>query len=504
MLGFSKFFGKPPELVAAIDLGSNSFHMIVARMKDGQLQIIDRLKEMVRLGAGLKDDKTLDEETRARALGCLERFGQRLRSMPEGSVRAVGTNTLRQVRSEEGFLLAAEQALGHPVEIIAGREEARLVYLGVSHGLAASDARRLVVDIGGGSTELIIGEGFEPMQRESLHMGCVSISRAHFADGHITRENMDRARITCRLEVRPVEAGYRAVGWQLAVGSSGTIRSIRDVVTAAGWSAGVITQASLKQLRESMLKAGTVKELKLDGLSDERRPVFSGGVAVLSGVFEALGIEQMSVSDEALREGLLYDLLGRITHADIRDRTVSMVSTRWGIDTEHAGRVENTALQLLRTVAGPWQLPEEDFGAMLAWAARLHEAGLALSHSQYQKHGAYMLEHSDLSGFSGPEQRILAALVRGHRRKLRRANFDALPGPCATPAFRLCVLLRLAVLFHRSRDDRQLPNLQLQAAKTDLSLSFPSGWLDAHPLTRAELEREAGYLQTAGLGFSFG
>lgn len=504
MLGFSKFFRKPPELVAAIDLGSNSFHMIVARMTDGHLQIIDRMKEMVRLGAGLQDDKTLTDEAQSRALACLRRFGQRLRSMPEGSVRTVGTNTLRQAHTEGGFLTLAEQALGHPIEIIAGREEARLVYLGVSHGLASNDERRLVVDIGGGSTELIIGDGFEPIQRESLHMGCVSMSRAYFVDGSITSNNMDRARLASRLEVRPIETGYRKIGWQIAVGSSGTIRSIRDVVQAAGWSDGGITLASMQQLRDSLLKAGSLKGLKLEGLNDDRKPVFPGGFAVLFGVFEALGIEEMSVSDEALREGLLYDLVGRIRHDDIRGRSVTKFSMRCGLDTKHAARVESTALQLLKEVERPWRLSVEEFGDMLSWAARLHETGLVVSHSQYQKHGAYLLEQSDLSGFSGSEQRILAALVRGHRRKFPRDIFDALPAPCDNSASRLCIVLRLAVLFHRSRDDTKLPRIRAKAGKASLNIAFPEGWLDTHPLTQAELEREATYLKAAGVKLGFG
>ncbi|MEA3410778.1 MAG: exopolyphosphatase [Pseudomonadota bacterium] len=503
MLGFSKYFRKPPELVAAIDLGSNSFHMIVARVTDGQLQIIDRLREMVRLGAGLQEDKTLTDEAKDRALACLGRFGQRLHSMPDGSVRAVGTNTLRQVQDSGNFLVLAEQALGHPIEIVTGREEARLVYLGVSHGLAASDDRRLVIDIGGGSTELIIGEAFEPIQRESLHMGCVSMSRAWFGDGRISSKNMDRARLAARLEVRPVEVSYRNTGWNTAVGSSGTIRSIRDIVQAAGWSDAGITLDSMRQMRESLLKAGSVKNLKLEGLSEDRRPVIPGGFAVLFGVFEALGIEQMSVSDEALREGLLYDLVGRIRHDDIRGRTVTTLSVRCGVESEHAARVESTALHLLGQVEKPWGLSRDDFGDMLSWAAHLHEAGLAISHSQYQKHGAYLLEHSDLSGFSGSEQRILAALVRGHRRKFPRTIFDALPNPCDGPAIKLCVLLRLAVLFHRSRDDTQPPRIRARAGKGSLNLLFPKGWLEAHPLTEFELEREAAYLKAADVTLTY-
>jgi len=303
--------------------------------------------------------------------------------------------------------------------------------------------------------------------------------------------------------VRPIEAGYRNIGWQTAVGSSGTIRSIRDVVQAAGWSDHGITLASMQRLRDSLLEAGSVDSLKLEGLSDDRKPVFPGGFAVLFGVFEALGIEQMIVSDEALREGLLYDLLGRIRHEDIRGRTVAAFSSRFGVDEAHAARVESTALQLMKEVEEAWELSQEEFGDVLCWAARLHEIGLVVSHSQYQKHGAYLLEHADMSGFSEPEQRILAALVRGHRRKFPRVVFDALPQPCGGIVSRLCVLLRLAVLFHRSRDDAQLPPLHVTAGKTSLQLVFPENWLKAHPLTRAELEGEAAFLKAAGVRLRF-
>jgi exopolyphosphatase/guanosine-5'-triphosphate,3'-diphosphate pyrophosphatase len=499
MFGFSRVFTQPPEVVAAIDLGSNSFHMIVARVSNGDLQVIDRIKEMVRLGAGLQEDKTLDAETQARALDCLQRFGQRLRSMSHDSVRAVGTNTLRQARNADAFLIAAEQALGHPIEVVAGREEARLVYLGVSHGLTASEERRLVVDIGGGSTELIIGEGFTPIVRESLHMGCVSMSRSWFADGTIRRKTMEKAVIAARLEVSPVETRYKILGWQAAVGSSGTIRSIRDVVHAAGWSERGITLQALRELQAALVAAGHLDKLQLEGLTEERKPVFPGGVAVLLGVFEELGIEQMGVSDEALREGLLYDLMGRIQHEDARERTVNALSNRWSADTEHAARVRATAIILLDKLTGVWNLPHDEYVDMLSWAASLHEVGLTVAHSQYQKHGAYLLENSDLSGFSRQEQRILAALVRGHRRKFPLAYFTVLPDAVTDPAIRLCIILRMAALLHRSRDDTTLPDIEVSGDPGCLVLMFPDGWLKEHPLTRAELKREKHYLKPVGI-----
>ena len=275
MFDLSSPFAKPPEAIAAVDLGSNSFHMKIARVVDGELHVIDRLREMVRLGAGLREDKRLTREAQARALDCLERFGQRLRSMPPDSVRTAGTNTLRQARNAEAFLMAGEQALGHPIEIISGLEEARLVYLGAAHGIAASNERRLVVDIGGGSTEVIVGEGFTPHQRESLHMGCVSVSRAYFGDGLLDPKQMEKAVMAARLEMRPVQAEFRTASWQSAVGCSGSIRAVRDVVCAAGWSEGGITLSSLLKLQKAMLKAGKLKKLDLEGLKEERKPVFT-------------------------------------------------------------------------------------------------------------------------------------------------------------------------------------------------------------------------------------
>ncbi len=494
-----------PQTVAAVDLGSNSFHMIVGRLDNGQVQVVDRLREPVRLASGLDERKRLAADAEQRALDCLSRFGQRLRGLPRGAVRAVGTNTLRQLHDGGAFLRAASAALGHPIEVIAGREEARLVYLGVAHGLAAGDEWRLVVDIGGGSTEVIIGQRFEPTDRESLHMGCVSISQRYFNDGRITEQAMDNAMLACRLELRPVKAEFRAERWDTAVGSSGTIKAIGEVVRAAGWSDEGITRASLKKLRRALLGAGHVDKLQLTGLTDDRRPVFPGGVAVLSAVFKALNIERMLVSDLALREGLLYELLGHIRHEeDVRDRTVEALLRRYDIDRGHAARVEGTAAVLLAQAAATgWALDCSEAGELLGWAARLHEIGLAISHSQFQKHGAYILANADLPGFSQQQQAILAALVRGHRRKLPVEVFEALPEPTRDCARRLCVLLRLAVLLHRGRSSAAKCGVRLLADGNSLALSFPAGWLEHRPLTRSELEQEADYLKAGAFALSF-
>lgn len=493
----------PSETLAAIDLGSNSFHMIVARPLEGDFQVIDRLKEMVRLAEGLNPDKDLTPEVAARALACLERFGQRLRGMPPGSVRAVGTNTLRQLRPESGFLAQAEAALGHPIEVIAGREEARLIYLGVANGLAASEQRRLVVDIGGGSTEIIVGEGFTPRLRESLHMGCVSASLRHFPDGVITAERLKRAELAGALEIRPVREQFRQAGWRDVVGSSGTIRAIATLIAAQGWSQDGITAEALQRLREALLGFRRIADLELEGLVEERKPVFVGGVTVLRSVFTALGIERMRVSDEALREGLIYEMLGLTRHQDVQERSVTVLAQRFEIDEAHAGRIRDTALVLFGQVIRDWALNDPRMPAFLSWAARLHEIGLAVAHSQYQRHGAYLVANADLSGFSRAEQALLASLVLGHRRKFPVQDFASLSAPWRRSAPRLCVLLRLAALLHRSRSPTAKPYPMLTAREERLSLRFPPGWIEDHPLTRLELEEEAQRLAIAGISLDF-
>lgn len=498
MYGYSFPTQNRPKVVAAIDLGSNSFHMIIARIVDGHVQIIDKAREMVRLAAGLDENRTITPEAEERALACLSRFGQRLKDMPEGSVRAVGTNTLRAAHNGEAFRTKAEQALGHSIEVIAGREEARLVYLGVAQGLQADDRSRLVVDIGGGSTELIVGEGFRTVKRESTHMGCVSMTVRHFANGKITEEAMRRAVLDARLELRPIQYSYRDAGWTLAVGSSGTIKSIGSILKENDITDGTITLDGMKQLRTMLIEAGHMDKLNLKGLSEERRPVFVGGFAVLMGVFIAIGVEEMLVSREALREGLIYDTLGRIGDEDTRERTVKALTKRFGLDKEQARRVRHTAADLLKQVAHDWELEGSEAQKMLIWAARLHELGNAVSHTQYHKHGAYLLANADMSGFSRQDQTVLAALVRGHRRKFPISTFEELPESVRTSAYRLCVLLRLSVLLHRGRSDRKMPYFTLTADKQKLRLQFHDDWLDSHPLSHNDLNEEAERLAPAG------
>lgn len=484
-------------MLASVDLGSNSFHLLLARVAKGEVRVVDRLRDTTRLAGGLGEDDRLDEATQARALATLALFGQRLRELPQGAVRAVGTSTLRKARNASEFLAAARQALGHPIEVVSGREEARLIYVGVAHTLPDDPGRRLVVDIGGGSTECILGERHEPLLMDSLDMGCVSYSARFFADGSITKEALRRAETAARLEMQPMERRYRSMGWELAVGASGTVGAVHEVLKAQGWSRQGITRAGLDKLTKYLLQAGKVTKLELAGLRPDRAQVLPAGVAILRALVEGLEIRKMSHSSGALREGVLYDLIGRIRHEDLRDRAIAQMAERWHVDLEQAGRVEKTALGLLKQVAKVWQLDEERPRQLLTWAARLHEVGLAVSYSGYHKHGAYLVANSDLPGFSRDDQQLLAELIRTHRRKLA-SLFRELPPLRSELALRLAILLRLAVLLNRSRSSRPLPQLSLQAERTALTVTLPGRWLEEHPLVEADLEGERQELADLG------
>ncbi len=491
-----------PLTLAAIDLGSNSFHMIIANVVDGNIVVVDRIRDSVRLAAGLDENRNITAEARERALECLRQFGQRLQGLPPDAVSAVGTNTLRKAKNSNEFLKAAHQALGYEIETITGLEEARLIYLGVAHSMAGAEGRRLVVDIGGGSTELIVGEKFSTLYRESLYMGCVSLSRKWFANGKLTSQKFRSARIQAMLELRSVQDFYSSLGWQTAIGASGTIKSIGKVSEQMGWSDTGITADSLANIRDAMLEAGDIKHLRLKGLSDERLPVFPGGVIVLSAVFEALKIERMLVSDGSLREGLIYDQVDRTRHEDVRDNSIHAFSERFNADQAHVKRVSKTAMFLYAECASVWKL-EEEHAHLLGWASEVHESGLTISHSQYHKHGAYLVEYTDLAGFTREQQRSLAVLVRSHRRKFSNKLFDTLPRKTGKKIKKIAILFRLAVLLHRSRRDRSFSELKVKAGKNSLNLKFPDGWLDEHPLNKADLVAESKYLEAAGFKLRF-
>ena len=493
----------PIEKVAAIDLGSNSFHLLVARFVDGQLHVIDRLRQRVMLAAGLDAQGRLSEDVQERALECLRQFNQHLEHMPQSSVRAVGTNTLRQARNARSFLARARTALGQPIEVISGPEEARLIYLGVAHDLASRSGRRLVIDIGGGSTECILGEQFDPMRADSLYIGCVSHTLRFFPNGRIRKSDFDRAVIQAKLEFNTIERHYHVLGYDECIGSSGTILAADQVLKANGWSKSGITLKGLRKLRKALIEAGQIDKLNINGLPPDRGPVFPGGVAILIAAFESLGIQEMTSSLGALREGLIYDLIGRFEQEDIRDETIRRFVERYHVDIEQASRVQRTSIALLRQAASTWELPIEEGARYLAWASRLLEIGLSLSFRGYQKHSAYIITHADMPGFSQEDQNFLAALVLSHRRKIALSQFRTLAADKAREALRLCIVLRLAVRLHRSRSPEPLPRVAFTVNDTHLGLEFPEDWLDAHPLTHADLDDERVRLQGLGLELTF-
>jgi exopolyphosphatase/guanosine-5'-triphosphate,3'-diphosphate pyrophosphatase len=473
-------------LIAAIDLGSNSFHMVVAKADSGEIRILERLGEKVQLAAGIDDARQLSEEAMQRGLDCLKRFAQLINGLPLGAVRIVGTNALREARNRGEFIRRAEGILGHPVEVISGREEARLIYLGVSHTLADTPGKRLVADIGGGSTEFIIGQRFEPLLRESLQMGCVSYAQAYTA---------------ARLEIMGIENALHRLGWDEAIGSSGTIRAIGLALKANGQGNGEVNAEGLAWLKRKLFKLGDVDKIDFDGIKADRRTIFPAGLAILEAIFDALALQRMDHCEGALREGVLYDLLGRHHHEDVRERTLSSLMERYHADREQAARVEHKALQALEQVATAWDLEDEMYRDLLSWAAKVHEIGLDIAHYHYHKHGAYLIEHSDLSGFSREDQQMLALLVRGHRRNIPKDKFAEF-GAHGAKLIRLCVLLRFAILFHHIRGTQEMPEVQLHAAGDHLDVVFPTGWLENNQLTQADFEQEAQWLARVGVVFS--
>ncbi len=481
-----------PRTLASVDLGSNSFHLQVARVVDGQVFPLDALREPVRLGAGLNADKILSADSQQRALDCLARFGQRLRGLEPDDVRAVGTNAFRIAKNIDAFLPAAEAALGFPIEVVAGREEARLIYLGVAHSLPPSRVRRLVVDIGGGSTECIIGQSYRPIRLESLYMGCVSYTLRYFPDGSVTAEAMQRARLAALAELEVVAHEFTPADWSQAVGSSGSARALSQIIgESSGLDEGVITLDGLEGLVRRGIRSGGFDPRDYPQVRTDRMQVLAAGLAIMCSVYEAFGIERMMPAEGAMRQGILYDMLGRSGEKDLRGATVSQFQRRYQVDVAQATAVEQTALAILGDLDGG----DETIRQQLRWAADLHELGLSVEHSGYHKHSSYILRNADMPGFSRAEQEALANLVLGHRGKL---------GKVATSLRHdlrraQIVALRLAALLHRSRHPLGSVPLRLLGCDQNLiRVSLDSAWLETHPLTQAALAEEVRQWQLVG------
>jgi len=472
--------------------------MLVARREHGELRVLDRIKEMVRLGGGLDKEGNLDPLVQQRALDCLSRFGQRLRGIPAKNIRAAGTQTFRRLKRADEFLHAAETALECPIDIIAGREEARLVYLGVTQWVTGEEQKQLVMDIGGGSTELIIGEHFDPVEMESMQFGCVSVTNRFFANGKITEKGLKRAQRAVAAELQEIQSVYRKVGWQTAIGSSGTIRSAASMCEANGWCKKGITPGALEKLKQKVLSFNTISDVDIDGLSERRQPVIIGGLAILLACFKALHIDELLISPFALREGLLHDMLGRLEHRDPRDKAVKALMSRFAVDPAQVERVRKTALEIFDQLS-PDQPISRSHRALLTWATELHETGLALSHNSYQQHSAYLVEASDMAGFSHQEQLFLAALVGFQRRDIPENYAARLPKRLYKPLRITLLCIRLAWIFCRTREDEAIPAFRIKLVKTTVCLELPGHWMEAHPLTIADLEYEQQALRTTGL-----
>jgi len=486
-----------PEIIAAVDLGSNSFHMIVCRIQNEQIVVIDRLREMVRLAAGIDKKKLLSPDIQEKALDCLARFGQRLANIPSSCVRIVGTNTLRSAKNAGEFINKAEKCLGHSIEIISGVEEARIIYLGVAHSLATEEHRRLVMDIGGGSTELIVGEQFEPLYLESLYMGCVSMSQRFFKSGKITNKNIKKAKIAVEQELEPCINRLTHMQWQYAVGASGTIRAISKIVHAQGWAENGITPESLDKLLALLIEAGHIDKVKLEELDPERAPVFTGGLIILYVTFKCLNIKSMRVADGALREGLIHDLLGRMHHEDVRTKSIHALAERYHIDQDQASRVQATAKSCLKQLSSSWHLNTEEHCQWLEWAAKIYEIGLSIAHNGYQKHGAYIIEQSDIAGFSRQEQQLLSLIILSHRRKFPVDQLLELPSYWQDLATKLSIIFRLATLLNRSRTELTEP-FKLSVLEKIIAIEFADDWLNKHSLTHADLLQENDFLEKLG------
>ncbi|KXW56174.1 exopolyphosphatase [Ferrovum sp. PN-J185] len=480
-------------VIAAIDLGSNSFRLEVARVVNGQLYTLDALKETIRLAAGLKEDKTLDHTSQQRALNCLKRFSERIRGLPAGAVRVVGTNTLRVAKNATQFLRQAEAILGVPIEIIAGHEEARLIYIGVSHFLPRSNEKRLVVDIGGGSTEFIIGQRYRPLVVESLYMGCVTYSSRFFPEAKVSHKAFKQAELAAATECQVLKKQFGGHQWQVAVGSSGTAKALTELLEQNGFPAGLITRKGLEFLKERLIAAGDTYNLKLPGLKSDRIPVLAGGLAIMLSIFKELAITEMVTTDCGLREGVLYEMLGRIEHQeDIRVTTVNEFAQRYHTDSAQALRVKQLALKLFKQLVDKENY--QRYALYLGWAAQLHEIGLSIAHAGYHRHAAYIIDNADMPGFSKQEQAIVGGLLQAQRGRLTKVQ----PRVTNDIGWSMILALRLAVLIHRDRRQLSEPIMRLSPNTKGYALTISARWLQHNPLSAANLTIESEHWSELG------
>ena len=482
--------------LAAVDLGSNSFRLEIGRVDHGQFFRSEYLKETVRQGNGLDEDRNLTPEAIQRGLDCLARFGERLAGFKKSEVRAVATQTLREARNRDEFLARANQVLGFPIDVISGREEARLIYQGVAHMLPPSAERRLVLDIGGRSTELILGQGLEPKAMESYRVGSIAWSTRYFPQGHFTPRAFQMAEVAAKAVLDEALSIYRRDVWDIAYGSAGTVGAVGDVLVAAGWPAGTVSRAGLDWLLEKLLSAKSADQLRMAGMKDDRRAIIGGGLSILRAVFDLLQIEVLQLASGGLRHGLICDLMGSTDgQTNLPTMSVQRLAARFEVDTVHGQRVAGVAGHLfgqLRASQAALVPPGEDDSARhqrkLGWAGLLHEIGAHISHNEYHKHGAYILDNADAMGLTQTELHRLSLLVLGHRGKLRKLEVDF----DDVAIISQLMALRLAVILCHARREPDTQGLQLAADPSNpraACLSARPGWAEAYPQS-AHLLRE--------------
>lgn len=479
---------------AAIDMGSNSFRLEVARVQRGRYHRLEYLKESVRLGAGLDAEGMLTEEAMLRGLACLHRFAQRIADFAPAQVRAVATQTLREARNRNAFLARAEASLGFPIEVISGREEARLIFAGVAR-LQASPLPRLVIDIGGRSTEMILGRGRKPSTAESFQVGSVSLSMRYFPEGRFSAESFRLAQVAAGAELEEALTLFKPSMWQEALGSSGTVGAVSQVLAASGVTDGRITAPALRWCIEQCLAVGQMDRLKLPGLKDDRRAVVGGGLCILYTLLTQFGIEELLPAKGALRQGVIFDLLERSDPQagtpEMRSASVLELQRRFGVDTEQAERVRKLADRLhlqLDTDCAP-ELQRE-----LGWAAALHEIGMMVSHHDHHRHSAYLVGHVDAAGFSQNQLRRLGDLVLGQRGGLRK-----LEAQLADESLLWQVMsLRLALILCHARTSVNARALRLTRTGRKVSLDYPKEWAAEQPRTLFLLQEEAIAWQRSG------
>jgi len=486
--------------VAALDIGSNSFHLVVARIVAGSVQILHRVKQKVRLGDGLGSDGALSEEAMQRGLDTLEVVAESLQGFKPQYVRVVATHALRKASNAKEFLIAAKKVFTFPIEIISGAEEARLIYQGVAH-TNHQEGQRLVVDIGGGSTEFIIGEGFDTRVLRSLQMGCVSYTNRFFKQGELKQKAFNKAITSAQQELEMIDKKYKQIGWNTCIGTSGTIKIIIELAAQLDSTnrENHVSLSDLYTLKDLCCAAGNSSNLKLQGLAEDRQTVLAAGLAILIGIFKSLDIDQMKFSPAALREGVLYEMEDHLKQVDIRERSAESLATRYDVDVDHAKRVLTTTMDLYQQIKKNWEIDNTELKNLLAWSALLHEVGLQINTRGIQRHSGYILQNVELPGFGQEQQNLLAILVRFHRKKIKASEVPEFTILAQEQVYKLISLLRLGVLFNIKRQDDILPNMSLKAQGNDLSIQFPKGWLQQKPIFSADIERESDYIQELGL-----